>query len=131
MRNLLFVVVFIVLFLLNPFFTSVILLGIMYYQFLSNLQVNWSMMLIATFWGLLSYTQKSLADIGTDIVRYYHALEPFETTSLTSAISEIEVSEFINFVFYPVSILCQLSAAYLLVRLQREEVNYFIIYNCN
>lgn len=60
--------------------------------------------MMSMFWGLLAFTQKSLA-IGedTDCIRYYSSMEYFEGWDPVSAICSLSLIQTLNFVFYPVS----------------------------
>lgn len=61
--------------------------------------------MLSLFWGLLAFTQKSLAAEDTDCIRYYEFFELFEGIEPLYAISSLNILELLNFVFMPASVL--------------------------
>lgn len=67
--------------------------------------VSICLIVISMFWGILAFSQKSLAVEDTDCVRYYLMMESFETLNITEIFQNINFLELLNFVFYPISII--------------------------
>lgn len=70
---------------------------------LTEKQITQCIVVISLFFGLLAFTQKSLAAEDTDCIRYYAGLEYFENINPLEVFGEFDFMELINFVFYPVS----------------------------
>ena len=58
---------------------------------------------VSMYWGLLAFTQKSLAFGDTDCITYYNRLLQFENADLCSVIERFDFLNLVNFIFYPVS----------------------------
>lgn len=59
--------------------------------------------ILSLFSGLLAFSQKSLADMDTDCIRYYYAFEHFESISPLSIFEYLDFTAILNFVFVPIS----------------------------
>ena len=67
--------------------------------------VSICLVVISMFWGILAFSQKSLAVEDTDCIRYYLSMELYETLNITESFQNMFLWELLNFVFYPVSII--------------------------
>lgn len=67
------------------------------------MQQNVCLVVSSLFWGLLAFTQKSLASVNTDCIRYYYEFDFFETLSPLDAVGAFDFSALLNFVFHPIS----------------------------
>lgn len=59
--------------------------------------------IISLYWGLLAFTQKSLAVGDTDCITYYNNLTVFEGVPAYRVFEYIDIFGLLNFIFYPAS----------------------------
>lgn len=96
--------VFPILFLFWPFGAFVLSLIVLFMQKLSKNETTMCLVIMSLFWGLLAFTQKSLAVEDTDCIRYYRSLEYFEGWNPMLALCSLNLIEILNYVFSPVSV---------------------------
>lgn len=94
----------ILLFLVSPFTSMVSSFAMLYKSKLSEKEVTICLVIISMFWGILAFSQKSLAIEDTDCIRYYQNMEQYEYMDPIEAINSINIIELLNYVFYPISI---------------------------
>ncbi|MBQ8501353.1 MAG: EpsG family protein [Bacteroides sp.] len=75
----------------------------LYHKNISKGQQSTCLIILSLFWGLLAFTQKSLASINTDCIRYYYDFEYFEQINPFEVFSVFDFSALLNFVFHPIS----------------------------
>ena len=100
--NLLFLIL---LFLISPFFAMIASFWMLSNKNMTNRGVYTCIVVISLFWGLLAFSQKSLAIEDTDCIRYYLLLEPYELVTPLEGLQDINILELLYFIFYPVSII--------------------------
>lgn len=97
--------IFPLLFLFCPFVAFVVSLIVLFSRNISERETTLCLVVISMFWGILAFTQKSLAIEDTDCIRYYEYFELFEGIEPLYAISSLNILELLNFVFMPASVL--------------------------
>lgn len=96
--------IFPVLFLFCPFIAFVVSLIVLFTRNISERETTLCLVVMSMFWGILAFTQKSLATEDTDCIRYYGSFEYFEGWSPLSAIASLNLIEILNYIFSPVSV---------------------------
>lgn len=91
-------------FLLNPFLALILSVCLLFSRRTSDMQVTFCLVVISLFWGLLAFTQKSLAKEDTDCIRYYISFGVYESMDPIKALSSLKFSKILNFVFTPVTV---------------------------
>lgn len=71
---------------------------------LTKSQVEICLLIVSLFLGILAFTQKSLYWDGTDCERYYFIYREYVGLSIVDAFSMIEITEILNFSFYPITV---------------------------
>lgn len=99
------IVLSLLLFILWPFGSFIVSTYSLLNRKLSETNTIVCLFMLSLFWGLLAFTQKSLAAEDTDCIRYYEFFELFEGIEPLYAISSLNILELLNFVFMPVSVL--------------------------
>lgn len=95
----------ILLFLISPFFSMIASFWMLFKRKMAKGGVSICLVVISMFWGILAFSQKSLAVEDTDCIRYYLSMELYETLSITESFQNINFLELLNFIFYPVSVI--------------------------
>lgn len=99
------IVLSLLLFILWPFGSFIVSTYSLLNRKLSETNTIVCLFMLSLFWGLLAFTQKSLAAEDTDCIRYYEFFELFEGIEPLYAISSLNILELLNFVFMPASVL--------------------------
>lgn len=95
----------ILLFLISPFFSMVASFWMLFKKNMTRGGLLACLIVISMFWGILAFSQKSLAAEDTDCIRYYQSMELYETLNITDCFQIINFLELLNFIFYPVSVI--------------------------
>lgn len=103
MKSITFFTFLFLFFLIWPFGGFVVSLYLLYRPSISERQQTICLIISSLFWGLLAFSQKSLADINTDCIRYYYSLEAYEFFRPFEIFGLLDFTELLNFVFYPAS----------------------------
>ena len=103
MKSIIYFIFLLFVFAIWPFVGFVLSLSFLYHKNISDGQQTACLIVSSLFWGLLAFSQKSLADVNTDCIRYYYEFEPFEFYHPFDVFYFFDFSALLNFVFYPVS----------------------------
>lgn len=98
-----FLFLFTIGFSINPFFAFVFAWVLLLKNNLDEGRVTICVMVLATYWGLLAFTQKSLAAIDTDAIRYYYFGHGMIGLSVKEALESLAIEDLMNFTFTPVN----------------------------
>lgn len=94
---------FAALFFICPFAAFVLAFVLLFQKKSISAKTLILIVVIALFWGLLNFTQKTIGSTETDLVRYYSSMQYAEDANLFELFLYINPLEILNFVFYPVS----------------------------
>ena len=103
MKRTLYLILLFLLFVIWPFGGFITSFFLLYHKNISKGQQSTCLIILSLFWGLLAFTQKSLASINTDCIRYYYDFEYFEQINPFEVFSVFDFSALLNFVFHPIS----------------------------
>lgn len=103
MNSLLYLILLFLLFIVWPFGGFILSLLLLYSRNISEVKQNICIFINSLFWGILAFSQKSLAAENTDCIRYYYEFEYFEMFRPLDVFSAFDFSALLNFVFHPVS----------------------------
>lgn len=119
----------ILLFIINPLFAFILTWFFLLKVKLTNTGVVICLLILSSYFGLLAFTQKSLADIDTDCIRYYAICSQFVGLSIKDALLSINVLELLNYVFMPLNaIVVSLTNNVQSVSFLWVFISYFFIY---
>lgn len=102
-KNILYNILLLFLFVIWPFGGFMMSFFLLYRDNITKGRQSICLFVLSLFWGLLAFTQKSLALIGTDCIRYYYEFENFEKLSLLEIFNILKFGAHLNFVFHPIS----------------------------
>ena len=98
-------ILLIISFLIFPFGTFVIAFILLFNKKTNEKLQTFCLIIIALFWSLLAFSQKSIALEETDCIRYYEGYKIYQYLTPWMALKALDFSAYLTFVFTPISVL--------------------------